>query len=85
MNYREMQEKQARLKKLEAEQRERDRELAGGGPALIKRKGLKKKAKKKQLGLGQGVHEGSHFAQGELKVSRKTIEKVASTKRKKKL
>jgi len=85
MNYREMQDKIRRLKELEKEQQERDKELAGGGPAFVQRKSITKKKKKKSLGLGQGVSEG-YFADGQLKVSSKTIDKVRhSQKRRTKL
>lgn len=83
MNYREMQDKIKRLKGLELEQRERDKELAGGGPAFVERKSLKKK-RVTTRGLGQGVSEG-YFVNGQLKVSKKTIDRVKGEKQRTKL
>lgn len=53
-NYATLQAKQRRLKVLEAEQRERDKEL-GGGVSIVKRSGGKKARKKPTASLKEGL------------------------------
>lgn len=79
MNYAVMQKKIQRLKELEKQQDERDKEL-GGGSAIIKRKKLtlagKKSRDKERKSQKLIIHqEGTYVNKGAVSVSRKMISK----------
>ncbi len=75
VNYGELQRKQRRLKELEKEQAERDREL-GGGAAIVHRTKVGKATKKRSKSLRElGMTDGA------VKVSKRTIAANSSKKR----
>ena len=77
MNYAELQKKQKRLRELEAEQAERDKEL-GGGSAIIRRTTVVGKKKKQQKA---SLKEGMRMENGMVRVGKKTIEANSSRKK----